>query len=254
MSEIEPPEAPELIQWVRWLAHYFAREGKVILGAKATFGIAATLLIAGSVLATWKGSSSFFDERIIVLEKTIDYQKTQIDDLRNRVQTVAPVAAVGHAQMIPVILKFSTATPESKRPFANFGFMNVSAVPARGATAKGYMKVFDNLLTTDEEDKIILDLKAEANQANPKLATNQMAFGEYQFNSAFNKDESDDEKIGAVKEGKKYLYAFFVGQFTDDNQPKDEKFVIERCGIFFVSLDVSGACHGHSQTYVEKIK
>jgi hypothetical protein len=129
-----PPEAPEIIQWIRWIAHYFAREGKVIWAAKATFGVTAILLVAASVLATWKASSSFFEERVAVLEKTIDYQKTQIDDLRNRVQNVAPTATLSHTQIIPVILKFFSATPESKRPYVNFGFMNVSGIPARRAT------------------------------------------------------------------------------------------------------------------------
>jgi hypothetical protein len=250
------PEPPELIQYWRWFVGYFAREGKVIKEAKVTFGTAAFVLVAVSVLATWKGSSSFFEERIVVLEKTIDYQKTQIDDLRNRVQAVAPTPppALAHAQIIPVILKLFPSTPESKRPFVNFGFMNFSAIPARGPTAKGYMKVFDKILTAEEEDKIILDLKAEANQANPILATNQMTYGEYTYYSAFNKEEGDDEKLDAVKEGKKYLYVFFVGQFTDDNQPKDEKYVMERCAIYFSSLDVNGTCHGHNQTYAEKMK
>jgi len=56
----------------------------------------------------------------------------------------------------------------------NFGFMNISPVPGRGPSAKGYLKVFDKILTAEEEDKIILDWKTEVNQANPKLATNQL--------------------------------------------------------------------------------
>jgi len=258
MSETSglPPqsEPPEFIQWWRWFVGYFTREGKVIREAKATFGAAALVIAVAAIWTSWKASSSFFEERIAVLDKTIEYQKTQIDDLRNRVQNVAPATAIGHVQVITFLLKYSSATPESKRPFVNFGFMNISPVPGRGAAAKGYMKVFDNILTAEEEDKLILDLKTESNQTNPKLATNQLGYGEYLINTAFNKDESDDGKIEAVKDGKKYLYAFFVGQFTDDNQPKDEKYVIERCVIFFNTMDFPAACHGHSQVYIEKMK
>jgi hypothetical protein len=253
-NNLPPPEPPEWVQLWRWFVGYFAREGKVILQAKATFGAAALALIAASIFATWKASSSFFEERMAVLDKTIEFQKTQVDDLRNRVQTVAPGTAVGHVQVAAILLKYSSATPESKRPFVNFGFMNISQVPGRGATAKGYLKVFDKILTAEEEDKIILDWKTETNQANPRLATNQLGYGEYVINTAFNTDENDDAKIEAVKDGKKYLYAFFVGQFTDDNQPKDEKYVIERCAIFFNTMDFPAACHGHSQVYIEKIK
>jgi len=116
------------------------------------------------------------------------------------------------------------------------------------------MQVFDKILTAEEEYKIILELKAEVGQANPKMATNQLSFGEYTYSTAFNKKESDDEKLDAVKKGEKYLYVFFVGQYTDDNQPKDEKYVVERCAIFFNSWDTSGTCQGHNQTYVEKMK
>src|ERR1700722_15823232 len=254
MSEIEPPEAPEIVQWGRWIAHYFTREGKVILGAKATFGVTALLLVAASVWGTWKASSSFFEERIVVLEKTIEYHKAQIDDLRNRVQTVSPAPNAGHTHLIPILLKLSLATPESKRPYINFGSMNVASIPAKGTAFKGYMKVFDQPLTAEEEDKIILDLKTEVIASNPKVATNELSVGEYQYMTAYNKGEDDDQKLQAVKDGKKYLYVFFVGQFTDENQPKDERYVMERCGIFFNSLDVSGICHGHNQTYVEKMK
>ncbi len=249
-----PPEPPDMVIYWRWFIDYLSREGKVIKEAKATFGAAALVIAVAAVWASWKVSSSFFEERIAVLDKTIEYEKTQIDDLRNRVQNVAPATTVGHIQVVTFLLKYSPATPESKRHFVNFGFLNASPVPGRGATAKGYMKVFDQILTAEEEDKIILDLKAEANQANPKLATNQLGYGEYLINTAFNKDESDDGKIEAVKDGKKYLYAFFVGQFTDDNQPKDEKYVIERCAIFFNEMNFPGTCHGHSQIYIEKIK
>jgi len=79
--------------------------------------------------------------------------------------------------MVTVLLKYSATTPESKRPFVNFGFMNISPVPGRGPSAKGYLKVFDKILTAEEEDKIILDWKTEVNQANPKLATNQLVDG-----------------------------------------------------------------------------
>jgi hypothetical protein len=249
-----PPEPPDIVIYWRWFTDYLSREGKVIREAKAIFGAAALVLTAGAAWVTWKAAGSLYEERAVVLEKTIEYQKTQIDDLRNRVQTVAPATTISHVQVITFLLKYSPATPESKRPFVNFGFLNISPVPGRGPSAKGYLKVFDNILTAEEEDKIILDLKTEANQANPKLATNQLGYGEYHVNTAFNRDESDDEKIEAVKEGKKYLYAFFVGQFTDDNQPKDEKYVIERCAIFFSTMDFPAACHGHSQVYIEKIK
>jgi hypothetical protein len=251
-----PPqsEPPEAIQWWRWLVGYFAREGKVIKEAKAIFGAGALVLITASVWLTWRAASSFFEERAVVLEKTIDYQKAQIDDLRNRVQTVSPASNAGHTHLVPMFLKLYLATPESKRPYINFGTINVAPIPARGASFKGYMKVFDQALTAEEEDKAILDLKAEATVSNPKMATNEISFGEYQYMTAYNKDDSDDPKLEAVKEGKKYLYAFFVGQFTDDNQPKDEKYVMERCVVFFNSLDVNGICHGHNQTYVEKLK
>src|ERR1700722_4108986 len=249
-----PPEPPDIVIYWRWFTDYLSREGKVIREAKATFGAAVLVLGAGAGWVRWKAARSFYEERAVVLEKTIEYQKTQVDDLRNRVQTVAPATTIGHVQVITFLLKYSPATPESKRPFVNFGFLNISPVPGRGASAKGFLKVFDKILTAEEEDKIILDLKTETNQANPKLATNQLGYGEYSVNTAFNRDESDDDKIEAVKEGKKYLYAFFVGQFTDDNQPKDEKYVIERCAIFFNQMDLPGACHGHSQVYIEKMK
>jgi len=257
MSEHAPPppepDAPELVQYYRLARNYLAREGKVIRQAKGTFGLAALALVAAAAWMTWKASSSFFEERIVVLEKTIDYQKTLIDDLRNRVQAVAPSPVPAHTQVIPVILKFFPAV-EGKRPYANFAIMNVSSVPARGPSSKGYMMVLDNILTAEEEDKIILGLKADVSQTNPKLTTNQLSFGEYTYTSAYNKETSDDKKIDAVKEGGKYLYVFFVAQFTDDNQPKDEKYIIERCAVYSFSLDVAGTCNGHNQTYVEKIK
>jgi hypothetical protein len=239
---------------VERLWDHVSKEGHVIGQAKLLFCSAALLVGCLTATATWLVAGTFHSEHIVVLEKTIDFQKTQIDDLRNRVQNVTPVTTIGHVQVITFLLKYGPATPESKRPFVNFGFLNISQVPGRGPSAKGYLKVFDKILTAEEEDKIILDLKTEANQANPKLATNQLGVGEYHVNTAFNRDESDDEKIEAVKEGKKYLYAFFVGQFTDDNQPKDEKYVIERCAIFFNTMDFPAACHGHSQVYIEKMK
>jgi len=258
MAEQTPPapepDVPELVQYYRLARNYLTREGKVIREAKGTFGLAALAIVAATIWLTWRAAGSFFEERAVVLEKTIEYQKTQIDDLRNRVQTVTPATTVGHVQMVTVLLKYSATTPESKRPFVNFGFMNISPVPGRGPSAKGYLKVFDKILTAEEEDKIILDWKTEVNQANPKLATNQLGYGEYHIDTAFNRDESNDAKIEDVKEGKKYLYAFFVGQFTDDNQPKDEKYVIERCAIFFNQMDFPAACHGHSQVYIEKMK
>jgi hypothetical protein len=249
-----PPEPPDIILYWRWFTGYLSREGKVIREAKGIFGAAALVLIAVSAWLTWRAASSFFEERVVVLEKTIDYQKAQIDDLRNRVQIVSPAPVVGHAQLVPVILKFSDATPESKRPFVNFGYVNASPVPARGTAVKGYMKVFDQLLTAEQEDKIMLDLKAEANDSSPKTSTNELPLGNYLYVTAFNRDQTDDARIQDVKDGKKYLYAFFVGQFTDDNQSKDEKYVLEKCVVFYISMESSGLCHGHSQTYVEKIK
>ena len=226
----------------------------MIREAKGIFGAAALVLMIAAAWVTWKAASSFFEERVMVLEKTIDYQKTQIDDLKNRVQTVSPAPVIGHAQLVPVILKFSDATSESKRPFVNFGYLNVSSIPARGTLIKGYLKVFDQLLTAEQEDKIMLDWKKETNNSNPKTSTNEVPLGNYIYSTAFNKDEADDQKINDVKGGKKYLYAFFVGQFTDDSQSKDEKYVLEKCVIFYITMDTPGLCHGHSQTYVEKNK
>ncbi len=116
------------------------------------------------------------------------------------------------------------------------------------------MKVFDHLISADEEDHAMLDLKAAANFADPKTATNEISYGEYQWVTAFNKDENDDQKLQDVKDGKRYLYAFFLGQFTDQNQPRDEKYIMERCNVFYISLDVNGNCHGHNQAYVEKMR
>jgi len=100
MSEQTPPTpetvVPELVQYYRLARNYLAREGKVIRQAKGTFGIASLTLVAAAIWVTWKASSSFFEERAVVLEKTIEYQKTQIDDLRNRVQTVAPATTKCH--------------------------------------------------------------------------------------------------------------------------------------------------------------
>lgn len=236
---------------------HVSKEGNVIGQAKVLFCLAALLVGCLTATATWFAAGSFYSEHIAVLGQTIDYQKTQIDDLRNRVQAVgsaAPAPNTLHAQVTPLFLKFFPASADSKRPYVNFGVINISPVPARGATSHGYMKVFDKLLTSEEEDKVILDLKTESNFPNPKLATNQLSYGEYTYNTANNKDESDDEKIDLVKAGKKFLYVFFVGQFTDDNQPKDEKYTIERCAVFFNSMDVIGTCHGHNQTYAEKLK
>src|SRR5579872_592531 len=121
MSEQTPPapepDVPELVKYYRLARNYVAREGKVIREAKSTFGVAALALVAATIWLTWKAASSFFEERAVVLEKTIEYQKTQIDDLRNRVQNVAPATTVGHVQVVMVVLKYSAATPESKRPF-----------------------------------------------------------------------------------------------------------------------------------------
>src|SRR5579863_3641084 len=138
MSEQTPPapepDVPELVKYYRLARNYVAREGKVIREAKSTFGVAALALVAATGWLTWKAASSFFEERAVVLEKTIEYQKTQIDDLRNRVQAVAPAASTLHAQVTPLFLKFSPATADSKRPYVNFGVINISSVPARGAT------------------------------------------------------------------------------------------------------------------------
>lgn len=155
--------------------------------------------------------------------------------------------------MLDFILHLKSAI-DPKRPYVNFAYLNIGGVPARGPEAKGYMKVFDHVLSIEEENQIMLNLKADANFSNPKNATNELLYGEFSYTSAFNKNIGDDEKIDEVKEGKKYLYAFFVGQYTDQSQPKDEKYIIERCAIFYKMFEQSGACHGHNQIYSEKIK
>jgi hypothetical protein len=79
-----------------------------------------------------------------------------------------------------MFLKFNFASEgaTNNRPYINFAYMNVSRIPARGATFKGLMKVFDHQISAEEEDHIMLDMKASVNFPDPRSATNEISFSE----------------------------------------------------------------------------
>ena len=233
-----------------------SKEGHVIAQAKLVFGAAAALIACVTALVVWHIASTLFSERIAMLQTTIDYEKTQISDLQNRVQAVAPVPVPSRAQVLPLAMRFfdAEANRADHRPFVNFTVMNASTVPAKGELGKGLLRVFDHLLSAEEEDQNVLKVKEWANFPDPRKSSKEMLLGELLTISALNENEDADKEIQSIKDGTKYLYAFFVIQFVDDSLPQNEKYVMERCAVFYKIMDSVGLCNGHDQVYIEKIK
>jgi hypothetical protein len=126
------------------------------------------------------------------------------------VQAIPQPTTIDRSLVTPIGVRYHDApeTGEPRRPFVNFAHINLGRIAARGTSALGYLKVFDTVLSADEENLRMSNLKSEKAFPDPRTTTNELSPLEYAFMSGYNKDPADDAKIQDVKDGTKYLYAF----------------------------------------------
>lgn len=87
-----------------------SKEWHVIAQAKFVFGLATALVVCVTAIAVWVIANLFYSERIAVLQSTVDYEKTQNNDLHLRIQNVPQPASLPHSQVIPLGVRFHFAS------------------------------------------------------------------------------------------------------------------------------------------------
>jgi hypothetical protein len=233
-----PPqsEPPEIIQWVRWVAGYFAREGKVLWQAKVTFGATALALVTASVWATWKASGTFYEERIAAQTATIKYLESQLarkdsdasepskasspNKEPSKPQAPSAHIVVTKFELLPINPSEANSNLTWKVHFINHG-PSIGYAPRMLLVAR----VLDTAPSATEIDKQMVDVVAEAGKPSrdQQVEVNQDYWVDVGASGV-----SPDE-LSLIRSGKKKLFVWIVLTFFDADSDKNY-WISEYCG------------------------
>lgn len=253
-----PAKPPEFIQWIHWGADYLAREGKVIWQAKATFGVAASVLIALSVWLTWKAAGALFEERIASKDATIATKDANIKYLEAQIgprekSDPPKVIAADEGARFDITYQYNRS-PEKLT--VNVISVNRGAAPSTQlyhVHAALYTKKTLSKADLDSMFAILLDT-ARRNRATANLANQIYPNQPPVFWTIF--DFSDDDlrpvildeaKMKTIIEGDMRLYVFVLLQYRDRNTPEKKWRSTEACTFLF-QPGSTGICDSHNTT------
>jgi uncharacterized small protein (DUF1192 family) len=141
----EPPEDPEAIKWLRWLAHHFSREGKVIRGAPGAFTLAICAIGALIYIALeWHHAGETVNK-----DSTIQNLQSRIGILEGELKGASPQLAAQEARR-------AAARDQLQKMYIAAGpLMKVGALPPdlpNGGHSQAQILAFENQVVAERDE------------------------------------------------------------------------------------------------------
>jgi hypothetical protein len=219
-----------------------ASDWRVIMGARATFGIASLLLIGTTAYITLKVAESFYTEQYANIDSTIRNLQIQIGQLSKESSPQSlQVYGSSRLQLLDIHVVFDP--PRKPNIFGNV--INKGAMAARGPSSGASYLVAPRDLTPRELDGLASQATDGIRIGNPGVEFQPDAV--HGFSIDFNMTQ---EQFQQVRDQKQKFYLVYAVAYRDETIPADKMRLTETCYVYAGDFAQGQLCPEHNRTFI----